>query len=314
MAIIEAFKGILPAMQVPFKPDLGIDEADLRQFTDWLIGHEGIGGLVPNGHTGEVFALTPRERAEVTRIIADQAAGRLPVISGINCESIGEACEHAGMAKEAGAKGLLIMPPHIWLRFGMRPEHVIDYFTAIGKAVDINLIVHIYPAWTKASYSSALLAELAHIPQVTTFKIGTREMSKYARDVKAIRDAGQGCSILTCHDEYLLASMVQGVDGALVGFASLIPDMITRLYKAVCEGDLRTAQEMQWKINPLKEVVYGRGEPSSDAHSRMKMAMFLAGRMNSTTVRPPISVPTGETYEAIRKAVEDAGLLKKEAA
>jgi len=42
--------------------------------------------------------------------------------------------------------------------------------------------------------------------------------------------------------------------------------------------------------------------------------MYLSGRMNSTTVRPPITVPTGETYNAIYKAVKEAGLLKREAA
>ncbi len=313
MAIIEPFRGIFPALQVPFKPDLSIDEKELRAFTDWLMGHK-LGGLVTNGHTGEVFALSAKERAEVTRIVADQAKGRMSVISGINCECIAEAVDHAGMAKEAGAKGLLVMPPHIWLRFGKRDEHVIDYFTAIGKAVDINLVVHIYPAWTKASYSSALLGELAKLPWVRTFKIGTREMSKYARDIKAIRDAGTGCSILTCHDEYLLASMVQGVDGALVGFASFIPDMILELFQAVQDGDLKKAMALQWKINPLKEVVYGRGEPSSDAHARMKVAMVLAGRLNSLTVRPPIRIPEGETYDAILTAVREAGLLKDKAA
>lgn len=310
MAIIEPFRGVLPAMQVPFQSDGSIDEAELRRFTSWLAGHEGIGGLVTNGHTGEVFALSAAERAEVTRIVADEVKDRLPVISGINCESIPEAAAHAGMAKEAGARGLLIMPPHIWLRFGMRPEHVLKYFTAIGEAVNINLVVHIYPSWTKASYSSQLLGELAKLPWVTTFKIGTREMSKYVRDIAAIRTADPRCTILSCHDEYLLPTLVQGVDGALVGFASLIPEMITGLYQAVCDGDLKKAQEIQSRINILKEVVYSKGEPSSDAHARMKVAMNVCGRMNSNTVRPPIELPQGEIYEAIAAAVKAAGLMQ----
>ena len=309
MALVEAFRGVLPAMQVPFKTDYSIDEAELRRFTTWLAGHQGIGGLVTNGHTGEVFALSARERAEVTRIVADEVQGKLPVVSGINCESVTEAVEHAHMAKEAGAKGLLVMPPHVWLRFGMRPEHVIKFFSAIGEAVNINLVVHIYPAWTKTSYSSALLAELAKLPWVTTFKIGTREMSKYDRDIAAIRSADPSCTIISCHDEYLLTTLVQGVDGALVGFASLIPDFITSLYQAVCDGDLKKAQSIQAKINILRDVVYSKGEPSSDAHARMKVAMNLSGRMNSVTVRPPIEWPTGETYDAIAAAVKAVGLM-----
>ena len=312
MALIEAFRGILPAMQVPYREDFSIDEIELRRFARWLAGQEGIGGLVTNGHTGEVFALSPAERAEVTRIVADEVGDQVPVVSGICCESMSEAAEHAAMAKEAGASGLLVMPPHYWLRFGMQPRHVIDHFAAVGEAVDINLIVHIYPAWTKASYSSQLLAELARLPWVTTFKIGTREMSKYDRDIAAIRSSNPNCTILTCHDEYLLASMVQGVDGALVGFASFIPERVSGLYAAVRDGDLRRAQEIQRSINLLKEVVYAQDEPSGDAHARMKAAMVAAGRFSSARTRPPIEEPSGEVLDRIRGAVERARLAPAE--
>jgi len=308
MALVEAFRGILPAMQVPYHEDLSVDEVELRRFAGWLASQRGIGGLVTNGHTGEVFALSPKERAEVTRIVADEVAGKVPVISGICCEGVNEAIEHAQMAREAGASGLLVMPPHYWLRFGMEPEHVVDHFTAIGRSTGINLIVHVYPAWTKASYSSALLAQLVRLPWVTTVKIGTRELSKYDRDLQAIRAANPRCTILTCHDEYLLATMVQGVDGALVGFASFIPEWIAGLYESVCNNDLRGAQTMQRKINALKEVVYAAGEPSGDAHARMKTAMMLAGRFRSNRVRPPIRVPGAPAVEKIRAAVEQAGL------
>ena len=199
MAITDPFRGILPAMQVPFNDDLMVDEPELRRFSIWLAGHRGIGGLVPNGHTGEVFALSTEERALVTKTVVDAVDGKVPVISGICAEGINEAVEHAEMARDAGAAGLLVMPPHYWLRFGMQPEHVIDHFTAIGKAVDINLVVHIYPDWCKARYASELLAELAGLPWVTTFKVGTREMSKYDRDLRAIKATGENVTMLTCH-------------------------------------------------------------------------------------------------------------------
>jgi 4-hydroxy-tetrahydrodipicolinate synthase len=308
MALVNAFRGILPAMQIPYREDLSIDEVELRRFTAWLAGHTGLGGLVTNGHTGEVFALSPKERAQVTRVVAEAVEGKLPVISGVCAEAINEAVEHAGMAREAGASGLLVMPPHYWLRFGMQPEHVIEHFSAIGKAAQINLVIHVYPAWTKASYSSSLLAALVKLPYVTTVKIGTREMSKYDRDLEAIRAANPRCTILTCHDEYLLASMVQGLDGALVGFASFIPELIVSLYAAVEAGDLKLAQGIQRKINRLKEVVYASGEPSGEAHARMKTAMMLAGRFRSNITRPPIKPPSGVMLEKIRQAVSESGL------
>lgn len=133
-------------------------------------------------------------------------------------------------------------------------------------------------------------------------------VSKYQRDISAIRRANAACTILTCHDEYVLASMVQGVDGALVGFASFIPELLTALYRAVCEGDLRTAQEIQRRIDGLKEVVYANEEPSGEAHARMKTAMMLSGRLKSDAVRAPFRPPGPEVQKRIQAALEAANL------
>jgi 4-hydroxy-tetrahydrodipicolinate synthase len=311
----QVYKGILPALQVPFQSDLSIDEAELRRFTQWLVSHQGIGGLVTNGHTGEVFALTAEQRARVTRIVAEEAKGKVPVVSGVCCEGITEAVEHAKMARDAGASAILLMPPHGWLRFGMQqPDNVVDYFRAVGEGSGLDIIVHIYPAWTRASYSFETLAALAKLPHVKCMKIGTRDMNKYARDIRTIREADPSVTILTCHDEYLLASMIQGVDGALVGFASFIPQKIIDLYAAVQAGDLKTAQAIQAQINPLKDVVYGGGEPTGDAHARMKVAMSLAGILKSATVQPPTRLPEGAALQTIEAAVRGAGFLKSQAA
>lgn len=308
------FKGIIPAIAVPFNHDHSIDEPELRRFAQWLGRQPGITALMTNGHTGEVFSLTARERAEVTRITAEAVKGICPVISSIVCEGIKEAVEQAMWAKEAGATALDIMPPHHWLRFGFKPEHCIDYFNAIGDACGLPLVVHIYPAWTRGSYSSDLLAELARLPHVAAFKMGEREMNKYARDIAAIRAANPEKALLTCHDEYLLASMVQGIDGALVGFASLVPGLINELLEAVRAGDLATAMRVQARITPLKDAVYGAGEPTGEAHGRMKAAMARAGIIRSGTVRPPTHAPNAEELRAIDLALDAAGLLGKAAA
>jgi 4-hydroxy-tetrahydrodipicolinate synthase len=149
---------------------------------------------------------------------------------------------------------------------------------------------------------------------VHAFKIGTREMNKYARDLKAIRAAAPDKALLTCHDEYLLASMVQGVDGALVGFASLIPGLIQDLLEAVARGDLKQAMKVQGLIDPLKDAVYGEGEPTGEAHACMKAAMAAAGIFDCATVRPPTIAPSPQELARIQSAVAAAGLSHRPAA
>lgn len=312
MASISNYRGIIPAISCPFTDDHRIDEPALRRLASWLAGHDGVVAVMTNGHTGEVFSLTPSERAQVTRIVADELRGKLPVISSIVCEGIAEAQEHARAAREAGAAALDVMPPHHWLRFGFTPGHALEYFQAIHEAApDLDLVCHVYPAWTRASYSSKLLGDLARLPYVQAFKVGQRDMNKYARDIQSLRDADASKAILTCHDEYLLASMVQGVDGALVGFATFIPQLIIDLWDAVKAGDLSRAQQVQALITPLKDAVYGGGEPTGEAHARMKAGMYLAGVLESATVRPPTEAPNDADMQALRNALTGAGLLAR---
>ena len=312
MASISNYRGIIPAISCPFTKDHRIDEPALRRLASWLAEHESVVAVMTNGHTGEVFSLTPAERADVTRIVADELRGKLPVISSIVCEGIAEAAEHARAAREAGAAALDVMPPHHWLRFGFTPRHALEYFQAIHEAApDLDLVCHVYPAWTRASYSSSLLADLARLPYVQAFKVGQRDMNKYARDIQALREADASKAILTCHDEYLLASMVQGVDGALVGFATFIPQLISDLWDAVKAGDLKRAQAVQAVITPLKDAVYGGGEPTGEAHARMKAGMYLAGVLESATVRPPTEAPNDAEMKALREALAQADLLAR---
>lgn len=312
MASISNYRGIIPAISCPFTDDHRIDEPALRRLASWLAGHDGVVAVMTNGHTGEVFSLTPSERAQVTRIVADELRGKLPVISSIVCEGIAEAQEHARAAREAGAAALDVMPPHHWLRFGFTPGHALAYFRAIHEAApDLDLVCHVYPAWTRASYSSKLMGDLARLPYVQAFKVGQRDMNKYARDIQALREADASKAILTCHDEYLLASMVQGVDGALVGFATFIPQLIIDLWDAVKAGDLKRAQQVQALITPLKDAVYGGGEPTGEAHARMKAGMYLAGVLESATVRPPTEAPDDADMQALRAALTGAGLLAR---
>jgi 4-hydroxy-tetrahydrodipicolinate synthase len=87
------------------------------------------------------------------------------VISSIVCEGTRDAAEQAAMAREAGAKALGrdAAAPLAALRLPPRPRD--SYFEAIAS-VGLDLVAHVYPAWTRASYSSATLADLARLPQL----------------------------------------------------------------------------------------------------------------------------------------------------
>ena len=98
------------------------------------------------------------------------------------------------------------------------------------------------------------------------------------------------------------------MDGTLVGCASLIPELTNDLFEAMRADDLPRARELNDAIWPIKEAVYGAGEPSGDAHARMKEGMALRGIFKSALVRPPVLKPSPEEIEAMRRALRTSGV------
>lgn len=282
------WSGVFAATLCPFNEDYSIDEEGLRGYARYLAGVDGMKGLVCNGHTGEVMGLRAAERAEVTAIFADEVGDRVKIVSGVCTEGSFEAIDHAIAAKEAGADAILLMPPHHWLRFGRTASTAVGYFQDVADGADIPIIVHQYPNWTKASYSLQEMLDIASIPQVVAIKMGTRDMSRLDHEYRVLKQEYPDIPILSCHDEYLLTSILAGADGALVGFAGFVPELIVSLVHQALSGDLSNIKPVQDLVYRLNKIVYRFGEPSSDAHQRMKVAMTLQGRFPSDVVRPPL--------------------------
>jgi 4-hydroxy-tetrahydrodipicolinate synthase len=308
---MQKFTGVFAALPVPFKDDHSIDEGELAALASWVAGHDGISGLVTNGIAGEVFALSPEERVRVTTVVAEATDNLVPVISGIYCERLDEAADQATQLEAGGATGLLVMPPGRWLRYSMDRQQVLTHFDWIAEASSLPLVAHLYPAATKAAYSVDTLEALATHGRVVAFKVGTRDMGKYEENVRAIRAANPECTILTCQDEFLLPSLVQDVDGAMVGFASFVPELVTALWAAVEADDLSAAKRVYDEIYPLNQLVYGNDHPSFENYPRMKTAMMLSGRLSSDFVRPPVATTSKELHETIEGVLATARLVAR---
>jgi 4-hydroxy-tetrahydrodipicolinate synthase len=255
------------------------------------------------------MSLRDAERAAVTRTIARGVPPHVKVVSGVCAEGSDEAIDQALAAKEAGADAILLMPPHHWLRFGRTSETAIGFFQDVAEGSSLDMIVHQYPAWTKASYSLREMLELVKLPEVVCIKMGTRDMARWGYDYRSLKAAAPHVSIVSCHDEYLLATLLDGCDGALVGFAGFVPELIVALTNAALAGDLAEAYRVQEQIRPLAQIVYRFGEPSSDAHQRMKCAMTLMGRFPSMRMRRPLRPLPDAEIERVRQELAEISML-----
>ncbi len=303
--------GVFPATLCPFHQDESIDEDGLREYILELAIVDGIKGVTCNGHTGEIMSLRPSERAQVTRVVREavdaanaQTGRQVKVISGVSAEGSLEAIDHALAAKEAGADAILLMPPHHWLRFGRKSDTAIGFFQDVAQGSDVPIVVHQYPSWTKAGYSLAEMLEFVKLPQVKMIKMGTRNPARWRWDFEQLKTAAPNVTIVTCHDEFLLQTLVDGCDGALIGFAGFVPELMIEIVHAALDADLPRAQKAQQVVAPLARIVYNFGEPGCDAHQRMKVARWLMGKFPSPHFRRPVRPLPEADIDRIRRELE----------
>lgn len=306
----EKWTGLNPAIEIPLNSDYSINEKELRNYVEWLISFKHITGLVTNGHTGEIGGFSPEERKEITRIVANQAKGRVRVISGVSAEGTFEAIKHAKDAQDAGADGILLMPPHVWLRFGMKQSAAIKFVKDVADAIDIGIVIHLYPANTKAFYPVQTLLEMTKNKNIKAIKMGTRDEALYERDIAILKEKAPHVGLWTCHDEYICTSLLPGMDGALIGFCGCVPDLISNMYQKILDGNLFEIRKANEPVQRMSEAIYGTGEPTGEAHARMKEALYQRKIFSSPLMRPPLMPLSQEEKDSVTEAIKLGGVEK----
>ena len=301
------FHGCMPANLLPFTADLAIDEAAYRKHLRWLADAPGVTGIVANGHAAEVASLTREERRRTLAIALDEVGGKVPVVAGVYCDGTLEAVELARDARAAGAAGLLVFPPTLFMWGAQqKPDMVLRHFQTLADAVDLPLIVFEYPPASGIGYRPETLAELCKIPTVAGVKDWSNDIVSYEKNLRALRGAGRPVAMLSSFTMSLMATFMLGADGCISGMGSVTADLQASLFAAVQAGRLDEARAINDRLAPLVQVFYA--PPFVDMHNRMKEALVLLGRIPAAHVRPPLTPVSDDERHRIRLALRAARL------
>lgn len=168
----DKFEGVIAFPITPFKSDLSLDIDGLRHNLTKLMAHK-VCAVVAAGGTGEVYSLTPTEHLQVIKTTVEVVAGRAPVIAGVGFNRQ-MAVETARAAEEAGADGILALPPYYPQA---DDEGMLEYYRAIGEASRLGLLIYSRD-W--ANFSAAMVEKLAaSIPTLVAWKDGQGDVRRY---------------------------------------------------------------------------------------------------------------------------------------
>ena len=291
------FDGILFFPVTPFTPDGAIEHELLAQHIERGVA-AGAGGVFPACGTGEFHALSTSEAAAVTRTAVATVAGRVPVIAGAGGQ-LGHAVEVSKAAADAGADGLLVLPPYL---VGGTQAGLIAYVEAIAAASDLPVIVYHRGS---AQYSVDTMRALAANEKVVGFKDGTGDIGTTQLIVRAVAEAGR--SDFAFFNGLLTAELTQGAYRGIgvplyssAAFA-MIPEVANAFYRAYVSGD--EARRLEILDGFYRPLVNLRDETPGFGVSLIKTGLRLGG-LPVGSVRAPLVDPTPEQERRLAEILE----------
>lgn len=288
--------GIIAPIVTPFRADESVDDEALRAEVDFHID-VGVHGLCITGSTGDGQMLSIEESVAVARVALEQAAGRVPVIAGIIRDSTREVVEYGKALKAVGVPALQVTPVHYLFR--PDEEATLDYYRTICEQTALPVVIYnVIPyALIPATTCARLLNEIQGV-------IGIKQSGG---DIHQLADLlyydPPGGRIFTAVDDLLFPAYLLGAKGAISATLTVAPELCLRQWNAVRSGDNATALRIHNLLLPIWRAIDG---PNMTA--RIKAALPMMGRDGGHS-RSPLSAVSTDEREAIRAALDQAGLL-----
>jgi 5-dehydro-4-deoxyglucarate dehydratase len=296
--LAQRLDGLLFFPVTAFNERGGVDLDVYRQHLKTRLA-AGPGAIFACCGTGEFFSLDLDEYAACVRVAVEEADGTVPVIAGTGYGGA-LARAFAARAREAGADGLLVMPPYLadGGQAGLR-----EHYLRLADASELDLIIY---QRDNAVFQPDTVAELAAHPRIIGFKDGRGDLDLMRRIVGAVRERhGQdrfiyfnGMPTAEMSAQPYRSVGVAGYSSAVFCFA---PDIALEFYRAYRSGDeARVDALLDGFFRPYVQLrLCGTGY----AVALVKAGVRLGG-LDVGPVRAPLSEPDPAHVQRLAELIE----------
>ncbi len=300
---MDALTGVLFFPVTPFGDDGAVDAGRLATHLRAGLA-AGPAGVFAACGTGEFHALGMAEYRSVVRTAVEVTAGTVPVFAGAG-GPLPFAREFARIAHEAGADGLLLMPPYL---VAAPPAGLLGYVRAVAAGSELPLIV--YQRGT-AVFDPESAAGLTQVPGVAGLKDGLGDVDLLSRILVAVRRAEGGAAGrfqffngMPTAEVSVRAYRGLGIRAYSSSAFCFAPEVSLAFYEAVSGGDDELADRLlAGFFHPFAAL---RDRVPGYAVSLVKAGVRLRG-LDAGLVRPPLLDPAPGHLAELRQIIE-AGL------
>lgn len=292
-----SLKGFVPAIVTPFAASGEIMEDAFSDLVGWLIDI-GADGICVAGDNGESWALDVTERARLTRLAVERAAGRVPVMTGCSAPAAAQSVRYAHAAAEAGADGLLMLPQTYVLK--ATRDELLRRFEAVAKAVPLPIVAYNSPRRTGIDLSLDDLDALLGVAPIIGIKESNRDFFHHTHLLQRFRDR-LAIMVGPCH--YIFPGLALGAAGFIATGPELLGRDAGRITALGTQAPAAEQAALHYKLTVLYQMLMGTGTwPSA-----FKTALTLLGQPAGVPRDPVLPLPA-EQVDKIRRSMTELGL------
>ncbi|MEF3404703.1 dihydrodipicolinate synthase family protein [Agromyces sp. CCNWLW203] len=301
-----AFRGVIPPVLTPLDESGAFDEAAFERLVERLIA-AGVHGLFVLGSSGEVAFLSDAERARVLEASVRIAAGRVPVIAGVNEMTPVRVIGQVRLAESAGVDAIVATAPYY-----ARPSaaEVEAHFRAIAAATSLPIFAYDVPVRVHSKLDHAMLVRLGTEGVIAGVKDSSGDDVAFRRLVMANRAAGSPLVLFTGHEIVVDGALLAGADGVVPGLGNVDPVRYVQLFEAAGAADWARVRVLQDEVAELFEIVFQASGVSGEAAGlgAFKTALAHLGVISSNRMSQPVPSLEGDTVARIAAIVDRAEL------
>ena len=290
------FEGAGVALVTPFFDNGDINFGKLEEYIDFQIDN-GTDAIIICGTTGEASTMTDDEHLECIKVAVDRTNRRVPVIAGTGSNDTRHGINLTKRAKALGVDATLQVTPY----YNKATQNgLIEHFTAIGKAVDLPMILYSVPSRTGVGIAPKTVQALAKYDFVQGIKEATGNLSNAAEIAHL---CGEDFPIYSGNDDQVLPILSLGGKGVISVLSNVAPQQTHDMVRYYLDGNHKEALRLQLDFLPLIKALFCEVNPIP-----AKMALNLMG-MEAGPCRLPLTNLEPEHTALLKQALIDAHIL-----
>lgn len=286
--------GLLSFPVTDFQANGDFDREGYAKRLEWLKQYE-VSALFVAGGTGEFFSLTNEELGQVVASAVEVCGGTVPILSSAG-KGLRDAIEHARIAEENGADGLLLMPPYLT---ECPQEGLIDYVEGVCASTRLGVVL--YNRANGRVDAEALLEMSRRCPNLIGFKDGIGNIQALNTIIKTVGDRLVYIGGVPTAEIFAEAYLAIGVNTYSSAVFNFVPEAALEFYRALRAG--RQADVTAWVKEFYVPLVQLRDRKKGYAVSLVKAGAELVGK-SAGPVRPPLVMPTEEEVGELEALIE----------